>query len=91
MRITSARPKPMPPARAEPLPWVSALLWLVFCAVMVAVSLYLSPGVGAVYASEDMFLPTEPGLPQPVSADNEHAVPMAMTVLYPNETVEIKR
>jgi hypothetical protein len=90
MRVTSAQPKPMPPRRASREPWVSALVWLLFCAAMVAVALFLTPRIGAAYASEDLALPPEAATPLLASADSEQAVPMAAIVLYPNEPVSAK-
>ncbi|WP_367849933.1 hypothetical protein [Rhodoferax sp. WC2427] len=91
MRVTSARPKPMPPRRAIRGPWVSALLWLLFCAAMVAVALFLTPRIGAIYASQDQGLPPEVQAPALAGADGEHAVAMAAIVLYPNETMAVIR
>jgi hypothetical protein len=48
-----------------------ALVWLAFCAAVVAVALFLNPKIDA---------------PTPAAVD--HAVPMAATVLYPNERNE---
>lgn len=90
MRVTSVRPKPMPMRKASREPWVSALVWLLFCAAMVAVALFLTPRIGAAYASEDLTIPDETPTPALANAnsDSESAVPMAATVLYPNETVD---
>lgn len=85
MRVTSARPKPMPIPKASREPWVSALVWLLFCAAMVAVALFLTPQIGAAYASDDLTVPDEAGTSVLASVDSDHAVPMAATVLYPNE------
>nr|WP_315207398.1 hypothetical protein [uncultured Albidiferax sp.] len=84
MRVTSGQPKPMPPRRASREPWVSALAWLLFCAAMVAVALFLSPRVGA---EDDLTMPVEVSAPALAGTDGEHAVPMAAIVLYPNEPV----
>ena len=89
MRVTSARPKPMPIPKASREPWLSALVWLLFCAAMVAVALFLTPRIGAAYASDDLTIPDDASAPVLASVDNEHAVPMAATVLYPNETVAV--
>jgi hypothetical protein len=55
---------------------------LLFCAAMVAVVLFLTPRTGAAYAMEG-------AVPTVASADVEHAIPMAATVLYPNESVAV--
>ena len=91
MRETSVRPKPMPMRKSSREPWVTALLWLLFCAAMVAVALFLTPRIGAAYASDDLTIPDETTAPAlaNANADSEHAVPMAATVLYPNETADV--
>ncbi len=81
MRVTSARPKPMPPARAGRATWLLALAWLLFCAAMVAVVLFLTPRMGAAYAVA--------GVPTVASTDSAQAIPMAATALYPNESVAV--
>ena len=89
MRVTSARPKPMPTPRTRLQPWVSARVWLMFCAALVAVALFLTPRIEAAYASSDLTLPGEASKPALASADGDLAVPMAATVLYPNETLAV--
>nr|WP_315188958.1 hypothetical protein [uncultured Albidiferax sp.] len=84
MRVTSGQPKPMPPRRSSREPWVSALAWLLFCAAMVAVALFLSPRIGA---ADGLTMPPVASAPVLASADGELAVPMAAIVLYPNEPV----
>ncbi|WP_394790587.1 hypothetical protein [Rhodoferax sp.] len=86
MRTTLVRPKPMP-ARREREAWWSAVVWLVFCVAMVGVGVFLTPRIGAAYASEDLLIPPTPGTTL-VSEIVESAVPMAATVLYPNELTD---
>ena len=52
MRLTSVRAKAVP--KTSPKPWVSALVWLLFCAAMVAVALFLTSQIGAAYASDHL-------------------------------------
>ncbi|WP_295955041.1 hypothetical protein [Rhodoferax sp.] len=89
MRVTSARPKPMPIPKPSRERWVSAVVWLLFCAAMVAVALFLTPRIGAAYASDDLTIPDEVAAPTLASTDDGHAVSMAATVLYPNEAVAV--
>lgn len=90
MRVTSVHPKPMPIPKASRAPWVFALVWLLFCAAMVAIALFLTPRIGAANTSNGLTIPDETPAPALANAnvDSEHAVPMATTVLYPNETVD---
>jgi len=82
MQVSTARRKPMP--RARPGPWLHALVWLLFCAAMVAIGLYFSPGVGLAFDATE--LPSaRPSKTLPVADTADHAVPMAATVLLPHE------
>lgn len=84
MRTTTARQKPMPRCRSARERWLAAALaWLLFCAAMVAVGLFLTPRIGTSYAAEKQIVPAAGST---LVADMvEAAVPMAATVLYPNE------
>ena len=86
MRATPARPNSLPRLKASLEPWVFTLVWLLFCAAMVAVALFLTPRIGAAYASNDLTIPDGTSAPGLASADSDPAVPMAATVLYRNVT-----
>lgn len=78
----------MPRCRSARERWLAAALaWLLFCAAMVAVGLFLTPRIGTGYAVEKRIVPaTIPAADSTLVADMvEAAVPMAATVLYPNE------
>jgi hypothetical protein len=79
VRTTTVRPKPMPRIRAKGGPWWPLLAWLVFSAALVAVGILLTPDTGVAYGVE--------GLPASVAhmQQPEQGVPMASTVLLPNE------
>lgn len=87
MRVTRVRPKPMPIPRTSLESWVFALVWLLFCAAMVAVALFFTPQIGGAYAMDDLTIPADTSVlaPADTTAGNEYAVPMAATVLYPHE------
>lgn len=94
MRTTTVRPKPMPRRRNVRESWWSAVVWLVFCAAMVAIGLFLTPRIGAAYAAEDLVIPSTGSSTKVsdgatlVSDIVDSAVPMAATVLYPNERLD---
>jgi hypothetical protein len=72
----------MPATRRVRKQWVSALLWLLFCAAMVVIGLFLTPEFGAVDAPDGVpLLHTVAVHDDAVDA----AVPMAAVVLLPYE------
>lgn len=81
MRTTTVRPKPMPRIRAKNGPWWSLLAWLLFSVALVAVGILLTPDAGVAYVEES--LPATAA--HSVSGAADAAVPMASTVLLPNE------
>lgn len=85
MQVRSASSEPVSNFRANAEPWVFALVWLLFCAAMVAIALFLTPRIGAGYASADLAIPDVSPEPALDDAAIELAIPMAATVLYPNE------
>ena len=87
MRVTSLRPKPMPRVPRNFERWLFALLWIFFCAAMAAVALFLTPRIGTADVSDDLMLPKDTVSPDWAPTDHEHGVPMAATVLYPNENL----
>ena len=90
MRTTTVRPKPMPRRRGGRESLWSALAWLVFCIAMVAVGIFLTPKIGAAYAAADQTIPSAVNTSGTtlVSDIVDSAVPMAATVLYPNERLD---
>lgn len=87
MRVTSVRPKPIPRVPRNIERWLFALLWILFCAAMVAVALFLTPRIGAADVSDASTLPDDTAAPELADTEHEHGVPMAATVLYPNENL----
>jgi hypothetical protein len=81
MRTTTVRPKPMPRIRAKNGPWWPLLAWLLFSVALVAVGILLTPDSGVAYV--DQSAPATAVRASPGAADA--AVPMASTVLLPNE------
>lgn len=82
----------MPRCRSARERWLAAALaWLLFCAAMVAVGLFLTPRIGTSYTAEKRIVPATPAAAgSTLVADMvEAAVPMAATVLYPNEPVAV--
>nr|WP_315430677.1 hypothetical protein [uncultured Albidiferax sp.] len=90
MRTTTVRPKPMPRRRGGRESWLSALAWLVFCIAMVAVGIFLTPKIGAAYAAGDLVIPSTANASGATLVLDmvDSAVPMAATVLYPNERLD---
>lgn len=84
MRTTMVRPKPMPRIRAKNGPWWPLLAWLVFSVVLVAVGVLFTPDLGIVFGS----VSTPTTVSQAVRPERgvaDASVPMADTVLLPNE------
>ena len=77
-----SKPKSMPISRASREPLVFTLVWLLFCAVIVVVALFLTPRIGEAYASDDLTIPQESPAPAPVNANSGHAVRRMITLLY---------
>lgn len=87
MRLTSVGPKPLPRVPENVERWLFALLWLLFCVAMVAVALFLTPRIGSAGVSDAFTLPDDTTAPELADTEHEHGVPMAATVLYPNENL----
>ncbi len=73
---------PMPATHRVREQWIFALVWLLFCAAMVAIGLFLTPELGAVDAPDGLPLLHTAALHDDAA---DAAVPMAATVLLPYE------
>ena len=87
MRTTTVRPKPMPPIRRKDGPWWPLVAWLLFSVALVAVGILLTPDSIVAYGSDG--LPSAAGhVPASAHGVADAAVPMASTVLLPNEPAD---